>query len=199
MPNPLRHAGPPETSATFLRRSALAALSAAMFVTLALTGCVTSTSPVLLGAKPELGERGQIHAFFVGNSDRSEDLGTPTFRWRDDRYLLLNREKLPFSEFTIHPLEGEDRLLQILATEPREFQYYVVRPIAQGAYSLIPVLPGVLDEATREKLCKSKDSTPCHVTTPEQLYAFARAVAHDPSSKPTGLVVMVKPTRRQHR
>lgn len=164
-----------------------------MFVTLALAGCVTSTSPVLTGAKQELGERGQIHGFFIRGSEGNEDLGAIAFQWTDNRYVLNNRGKLPFSEFTIHPLEGQDRLLQILSTEPREYQYYVMHPIAQGAYSLIPLMVEMFDEATRQKLCKPNDSAPCHVTTPEQLYAAARAVARDPSAKPTGVVVMVNP------
>jgi hypothetical protein len=192
MLNPSRYRGPVEPGKTFRPRGGRAALCAMAFVTLALAGCVTSPAPVLTGAKQELGASGQIHAFFLRGNEGNEDLGTFTFKWTDNRYLLSSRGKLPFSEFTMHPLDGEDRLLQIFATEPREYQYYVMHPIAQGAYSLIPLMVEMFDEATRQKLCKPNNPSPCEVTTSEQLYAAARAAARDLSAKPVGVVVMVK-------
>jgi hypothetical protein len=54
-----------------------------MFVALSLAGCVASRSPVLTGASPEFGQRGQLHAFtaFIGGSDEGvDDLGSIAFQ-----------------------------------------------------------------------------------------------------------------------
>lgn len=173
----------------------VAALAALLVVLLAQSGCVTSTAPLLTGAKAELGAEGQIHTFGLRPGKEKEpegidDMGPATFQWSGNRYLLRGNDRLPFSAFTVHPFEGKDRLLQILTKDGGEVLYFVARPIMQGAYALIPLI--ARDDAARKKLCPT-DPAICHFTAPEQVYDLARAAARDPGAMPIAVVLLVRP------
>jgi hypothetical protein len=171
-------------------RGALAALAAAVLATLA--GCATSVLPLLKDARPEFGESGQLHIFSsYGESTKGiiKDYGIATYQWSTDRYILRGARELPYSEFTVHPFEGQDRLLQIFDREKKEFGYFVLREISQGAYSLIPA--AIHEPVVLEKLCGSKDPITCRITTREQLDVFARAGAHNNSMSAQAVVLLV--------
>src|ERR1700750_1484781 len=71
----------------------------APWLTLALTGCISATSPILGDAKAILGDRIQVHAF-ASPKDGTRDYSTGVFEWSGSRYV---RRSGDFTDFTIHP------------------------------------------------------------------------------------------------
>src|SRR5262249_35499249 len=76
----------------------------------ALTGCVTSTGPILSDAKALLGERIQVHAFSPAK-DGKRDHSTVIYEWTGSRYVP-RPASADFTDFTIHPYEGRDLIIQ---------------------------------------------------------------------------------------
>ena len=60
----------------------------ASLAALALTGCISSTAPILSDAKPVLGERGLIHAFTLSEG-AAHDPGVVSFRLVTDQDLVM--------------------------------------------------------------------------------------------------------------
>ena len=90
------------------RRFATAASTA-----FALTGCISSTGPVLSDAKPVLGERGLIHAFTLSQG-AAHDPGLVSFQWSGSRYLVRGKS-IGYSEFTKVAIEWPAPFSQVKA------------------------------------------------------------------------------------
>jgi hypothetical protein len=185
------------------RRTPLLAL--ALCLALATGACVSSTEPILSDARAILGERGQLH-IFSAPKDGARTVLRYDFQWRRDRYVTTPGRRAQPIEFSAHPFEGRDLVVQwksaALAWSPKQKQqglrpvtYFLLRKVAEGAFLMLPVTEDNVDEATRKRFCVKSPETTCRISTPEQLFAFARAAAEkeDPDA---GVVVVDAPAKR---
>jgi hypothetical protein len=185
------------------RRTPLLAL--ALCLALATGACVSSTEPILSDARAILGERGQLH-IFSAPKDGARTVLRYDFQWRRDRYVTTPGRRAQPIEFSAHPFEGRDLVVQwksaALAWSPKQKQqglrpvtYFLLRKVAEGAFLMLPVTEDDVDEATRKRFCVKSPETTCRISTPEQLFAFARAAAEkeDPDA---GIVVIEAPAKR---
>ena len=158
---------------------------------LALAGCVSSTAPVLSDAKPVLGERGLIHVFTLSQG-AARDPGVVSFQWTGSRYLVRGKAT-GFSDFTAHPFEGRDWIVQgTTQRAPSRIEYGLARRLADGTYLLVPINEEDADQPTREKFCTKTQDAACRIATPEQLFVLARASADKPVEG--GALAVVVPT-----
>jgi hypothetical protein len=145
----------------------------------ALAGCISSTAPILTDAKPVLGERGQIHLYTLSNGV-ARDPGMVTYQWNGSRYLVRGKS-IGFSDFTLHPYEGRDLVIQSTSQRaPHTVEYGLARRLADATYLLLPLDENDADTSTRETLCTKTQDASCRVATTEQIFAFARASADKP-------------------
>jgi hypothetical protein len=161
----------------------------------ALCGCVSSTAPVLSGAMPVLGERGELHVFSLSDGS-AHDPATVTFQWTGSRYAVRGKS-IDVTDFTALPFEGRDLIVQSRsARPPHAIEYALARRLADGTYLVVPIDENDVDEPTRAKFCITASGIACGITTPEQLFVFARATA-DKTMEAGGLAVVV-PTETKH-
>jgi hypothetical protein len=174
----------------------LGRFSAAALGSVALAGCISSGGPILTDAKPVLGPQGEIHLYTVADGG-ARDPSVVSFRWNGSRYLFRGRGRAQdVSDFTVHPYEGRDLIVQSTAARaPRPTEYALARRLTEGAYLIVPIDENDADEATRAKFCTKTQDAACRVTTPEQLFVFAKATAAKvPESG--GLAVVLPSGRR---
>ena len=156
---------------------------------LGISGCISSTGPILGDAKALLGERGQIHIFNARESGPSEH-SVVTFRWTGGRYVLSGRS-IGVSDFTVHAYEGRDLIVQSRsARAPHPTEYALARKLANGAYMVQPISEDDADDAARQQFCDKTPNAACRIATPEQLFVFARATADKELDK-GGIAVIV--------
>ena len=169
-------------------------LATIFLAALALSGCISATAPILTDAQAILGEQIEVHLF--GNSKGGGPPHTvATFQWNGSRYLPRGRSQ-DFGDFTIHPYEGRDLIIQTLtARAPRSTEFALARRLAERVYLIIPIHEDDTDEATRERFCTKTQDASCHIATPEQLFVFARATAAK-DDESGGIAVIVASERR---
>jgi hypothetical protein len=156
---------------------------------IALTGCISSTGPVLSDAKPVLGERGLIHAYTLSQGT-AHDPEVVSFQWSGSRYLVRGKS-IGYSEFTAHPYEGRDWIVQgTTQRAPHRIEYGLARKLADGVYQLVAIDENDAQAPAREKFCTKTQDASCRIATPEQLFVFARASADKPMEG-GGLAVVV--------
>ncbi|MGH6768842.1 MAG: hypothetical protein ACRECO_07465 [Xanthobacteraceae bacterium] len=174
---------------------------AAAILCLAVAGCVTSSEPVLGDAKAILGERGQLH-IFTAPKNGERDVLRYRFQWHKDRYVTPPSGGTGTSEFTAHAFEGRDLIVQWTGAPlwtpkrkltVRQIHYYLARRVAEGTYLFFPISEDDADDAARKRFCTSSPETKCRISTPEQLFVFARAAA-EKEDHDAGVAVIV-PTR----
>jgi hypothetical protein len=155
----------------------------------ALSGCISSSAPVLSDAKPVLGGHGQLHAYSLSGG-AARDPEVMTYRWSGSRYLVRGKSQ-DISDFTMHPYQGRDLIVQSTgARPPRTVEYALARRLADGTYLIVPINEDDADEQTRERFCTKTQDASCRITTTEQLFVFARATADKPVEG-GGLAVVV--------
>jgi hypothetical protein len=153
--------------------------ASAALAAVALTGCISSTAPVLSDAKPVLGERGLIHAFTLSQG-AAHDPGVVSFQWSGSRYLVRGKPT-GFSDFTAYPYEGRDWIVQGTSRRaPGRIEYGLARRLAEGVYLLVPINEDDADQPARDRFCTKTQDASCRIATPEQLFVFARASADKP-------------------
>ena len=155
----------------FIVRAALAALCA-----LSLSGCIGSSAPILTDAKPLLGERLtlQLYGMRKGFAVEPEQVA---YRWNGTHYVRT-RGSRSMNDFTVHPFEGGDRIVQTVPSSPtRKTEYALLHPLMDGVYYVVVIDEADADDATRSANCAKSSDYSCRVTTREQLFAFARATA----------------------
>jgi hypothetical protein len=146
---------------------------------LALSGCISSTVPILSDAKPVLGERGLIHVYTLSDG-AARDPGVITYQWNGSRYLVRGKS-IGISDFTLHPYEGRDLVIQSMSQRaPRMVEYGLARRLADATYLLVPINEDDADASMREKFCTKTQDASCRIATTEQIFAFARATADKP-------------------
>jgi hypothetical protein len=161
---------------------------------LALTGCISATAPILSDAQSLLGEQIEVH-LFSGPKGSGRPHTVVNYQWNGSRYLPRGPSQ-DFGEFTIHPYEGRDLIVQIRAVRPpRPTEFALARRLAERVYLLIPINEEDADEATRERFCTRTQDAACRISTPEQLFVFARASAAK-EEESGGIAVIVPGDRR---
>jgi hypothetical protein len=164
-------------------------LTAAAGTAVALTGCISSTGPVLSDAKPVLGERGLIHAYALSQG-AAHDPEVASFQWSGSRYLVRGKS-IGYSEFTAHAYEGRDWIVQgTTQRAPHRIEYGLARKLADGVYQLVAINEDDAEAPAREKFCTKTQDASCRIATPEQLFVFARASADKPMEG-GGLAVVI--------
>lgn len=160
--------------------------------------CVTSTDFVLGDSRAILGERGQIHIFSAPKGGM-RDVQRHNFQWQRDRYMTAPPGG-GGSEFTVHAFEGRNLVIQWKGAElwspkrklaVRQVHYLLARKVADGAYLLFPITENDVDEAARQRFCTRSPETPCRISTPEQLFVFARAAA-EKDEEDAGIAIIVR-------
>jgi hypothetical protein len=199
---PLTSLGKMTENQPLRRRATL--LTLALCLTLTTGACVSSTEPILSDARAILGERGQLHVFSAPK-DGARTVLRYEFQWRRDRYVTTPARRAQPIEFSAHPFEGRDLVVQWKSAptwSPKQKQqgqrpvtYFLLRKVAEGAFLMLPVTEDNVDEATRKRFCVKSTETTCRISTPEQLFAFARATAEkeDPDA---GIVVVDVPAKK---
>jgi hypothetical protein len=185
------------------RRTTTFTLLLASLLCLLASACVSSTEPILSDARPILGERGQLHVFSPPK-DGVRDVSRYNFQWRRDRYVASSGRRGAPVEFTVHAYEGRDLVVQWKsdsAWSPKQKQrgirpvtYFLLRRIADGAFLMLPISENDADDATRKRFCIKSPETTCRISTPEQLFAFARATAE--KEEPDVGIVVVESAKR---
>jgi hypothetical protein len=156
---------------------------------LTLSGCISSTSPILSDPHPVLGERGVIHTFAL-RAGAAHEPGQVAFRWSGSRYVITGGS-IGFSDFSALAFEGRDFIVQgTTQRAPHRIEYGLARKLADGVYLLLPIDENDADAATREKFCTKTQDAACRIATPEQLFVFARVVADKPQED-GGLAVVI--------
>src|SRR5262249_9102927 len=146
----------------------------APLLAIGLTGCISATGPILGDAKAILGDRVQVHAF-ASPKDGKRDYTTGIFEWSGSRYV---RRTGDFTDFTVHPYDGRDLIIQSQPSRgSTTIDFGLARRIAEGVYLIIPIQEEDADEPTRERFCTKTQEATCRISTPEQLFVFARATA----------------------
>jgi hypothetical protein len=163
---------------------------------LALSGCINSAGPILGDARAILGDRIQVHFFTPTNKDGGRDHSTATFEWNGSRYLPLGSAAGNWSDFTVHPYEGRDFIVQTSQQRgARSTEYALARRLSEGLYLVMPISEEDADEPTRERFCTKTQDSPCRIATPEQLFVFARATAAK-DEESGGIAVIVPSAQR---
>jgi hypothetical protein len=161
----------------------------------ALSGCINSASPILGDAKAILGDRLQIHFFSATTKDGTRDHTTAIFEWNGSRYLPRGTSAGEWSDFTVHPYEGRDFIVQTRQQRgARATEYALARRLSEGLYLVMPISEEDADEPTRERFCTKTQDSPCRIATPEQLFVFARATAAK-DEEASGIAVIIPTTR----
>ena len=120
---------------------------------------------------------------------------TYQFLWAGKRYAARGRP-VEVSDFTVHPYEGRDLIVQARAQRPlRPYFYALARKLADGVYFVTVIDPNDADDATRDRFCIKTRDAPCRIETPEQLFVFARATAAKEAEQGK-LAVLVRPGKR---
>jgi hypothetical protein len=164
----------------------------APFLTLALTGCISATGPILGDAKAILGDRIQVHAF-ASPKDGKRDYSTGIFEWSGSRYV---RRSGNFTDFTIHPYEGRDLIIQSQSSRgSTTIDFGLARRVTEGVYLILPIQEEDADEPTRARFCTKTQGAPCRISTPEQLFVFARATAARDEDTAAVAVVVAAPKK----
>lgn len=128
----------------------------------------------------------------------ARDLLRYTFEWRKDRYVTAGPGRAGATEFTVHAFEGRDFVVQWKSaalwspkakSTLRPVTYHLLRKVAEGAYLFFPMSEDDVDEASRARFCIKSPDTACRISTPEQLFVFARAAAEKEEQNP-GIVIV---------
>jgi hypothetical protein len=183
-----------KASAVVRRWGAMLAIAPAA---LALAGCISATGPILSDAKALLGERAELHLYSLRDGT-AHDPAIATIRWSGGRYVVSGRSP-GISDFTVHPYEGRDLIVQATAARPpHTVEFALARRVADGTYLIFALDEAAVDDPTRAKFCSVTQDAACRVTTPEQLFVFARATA-DAVPDHGGLAIIVAPKARERR
>lgn len=170
------------------RATRLLRLLLALSIFTLLTNCIESTKPILTDARPLFGTQARFQLYALRDGAAFDQM-TATFIWRNDRYILTSGSGEGFGDFTIHPFEDPDLIVQSLRPGlPSE--YAIARKLADGIYLVFAIDENEADRSTRDRFCQKEAGASCRVSTRDGLLTFARASAAKPRSE-GGLAVLL--------
>ena len=157
---------------SFLVRAAFAALCS-----LALSGCIDSSGPILTNPQPALGPRLNLQLYSL-REGHAHDPERASFTWDGKLYVRSGGGMKDVSSFTVHPFEAGDYIIQSSQLRHSQIaEYALMRKLAEGVYQVIAIDEDDADAATRAAECKHPSGAACRIETREQLFTFARATA----------------------
>jgi hypothetical protein len=161
---------------------------------LALSGCISAPAPILTDAQAILGDQIEVH-LFQGPKGAGRPHTVVTYQWNGSSYLPREPSQ-DFGEFTIHPYEGRDLIVQVRGPRvPQRTEFALARRLAERVYLLSAISEEDADEGMRERFCTKTQDAACRISTPEQLFVFARATAAKDEDS-GGIAVIVPIDRR---
>jgi hypothetical protein len=152
-------------------------VAGAILCTLALSGCIDSSGPLLSEAQPLLGEqlRLQFYSLRKGTADEPEQA---TYKWDRGAYRHTGGGMTDIGSFSVHPLARDIFVVQSAsAKRPSIFEYAIARRLVDGVYQVIAIDEADAGRVTRARYCKRSSDSSCRIEKRNQLYAFARATA----------------------
>jgi hypothetical protein len=146
-----------------------------LLAALAQSGCISATAPILTDAQAILGDHIEVH-LFSGPKGGGAPHAVVTYQWNGSRYLPREPPQ-DFGDFTIHPYEGRDLIVQTRAVRPPgRTEFALARRWRSGS---ICSSPSTRRMPTRARATLLHQDPGCRLPhfTPEQLFVFARATA----------------------
>jgi hypothetical protein len=176
------------------KRTGKLGMAVVLLMLCGLAGCISATAPILADAQAILGDQIEVHLF-----SNSKSGGRPhavvTYQWNGSRYLPRGPSP-DFGEFTIYPYEGRDLIVQIRGVRaPWPTEFALARRLAERVYLLIAINEDDADEVTRDRFCSKTQDASCRISTPEQLFVFARATAA--KDEESGGIAVIVPSERR--
>ena len=103
------HTLKPGTPFRLLRAQAFAVCVAAG---LALTGCVESATPIVMDAKPLLGQQFNVHLYEDFTDGKPRNFHAASYRWANGEYVRASGFGSDAKKFVAEPLAGSDFVIQ---------------------------------------------------------------------------------------
>jgi hypothetical protein len=144
----------------------------------------------LTDGKPLLGETVRLQVLHMRDGV-AHDPSTGTLRWQNGSYLTIEDGKKDGGRLTLQAFEGSDLIVQSI-NKNNFTEYAVAHKVIDGVYLVFVIDEADADEATRKKYCKANADNGCSVTTPEAVFAFARATAAKPHDNSSVAVLLAK-------
>jgi hypothetical protein len=158
-------------------RNAVLRLALPLLASLVLAGCVQSDGPILSDSAKPFGTKLRLQLYSV-RKGLARDPQAVSFGWNGHYYARTGGGLRDMSGFTIHPLEGDDFIIQTVPAKPRSpTEFAVAHRLVDGVWQVVPIDEGDADSATRDAYCKSPAKAGCVIETRQQLLALARATA----------------------
>jgi len=165
-----------------------------LFAAFALSACVQSETPLLAGSKPLFGMQFQLNLYQDFTEGKALSVKTSVFRWNDHHYSLVSGESSGVQYFVVQRLDGGNFLIE---ANENDHVYLLGRKLRKGTYGIVPLDQNDVDEATRNRICVTRNPVICNIKTRRQLDIFVRAAA----AKTGGyaMVGMISPIGRPSR
>jgi hypothetical protein len=153
-----------------------------------LTNCIESARPIFTDARPLFGNQARFQLYALRDGAAFDSM-TVTYIWRNDRYVLASDSDAGFGDFTVHPFQDTDLIVQSFRPGlPNE--YAIARKLADGIYLVFAIDENEADRSTQDQFCEKEAGASCRVSTRDALLTFARTSAAKPRSE-GGLAVLL--------
>ena len=139
-----------------------------------LSACVQSETSLLAGSKPLLGTQFQLNLYQDFTEGKARSVKTSVFRWNDNHYALVSGNSSGVQYFVVQRLDDGNLLIE---ANRNDHVYLLGRKLAKGTYGIVPIDQNDVDEATRNRICVTRNSVICTIRTRRQLDVFVRAAA----------------------
>lgn len=153
----------------------------ASVMALGLVSCVASESPLLVGAKPTLGDQFTVQLYRHFTEGKAQEAQTSIFAWKNGAYLNVGGSATDLSQFVALPLQAQDMILQGTRPGKHLFTYWIGRKLANGTYLIVPLDEADVSAKDRAAFCaKQQPIEFCLIKTFDQLQILAHATAQGP-------------------
>ncbi len=145
-----------------------------LFAAFVLSACVQSETPLLAGSKPLLGTQFQLNLYQDFTEGKALSAKTSVFRWNDNHYARVSGDSSGVQYFVVERFDGGNLLVE---ANEHDHVYLLGRKLSKGTYGIVPIDQNDVDEATRNRICVTRNSVICTIRTRRQLDVFVRAAA----------------------
>ena len=160
---------------------------------ISLGGCVESNTPLIMDAKPVLGERFEVHLYENFAENKANNFHAASYEWKDGQYARVSAFTNDARRFVAKPLEGNDFIIQSTDERGQSYLYWIGRRLTPGVYQIFPLEEGDASESVRSAACvPGGPGAICHVKSYDHLVALAKATASKPVRDAALGVVLAK-------
>jgi len=145
-----------------------------LFAAFALSACVQSETPLVIGSTPLLGMQFQLNLYQDFSEGKALSIKTSVFRWNDTHYSLVSGDSSGLQYFVVEPFDDGNLLIE---ANEHDHAYLLARKLAKATYRILPIDQNDVDEATRNRTCVKRNPVICMIQTRRQLDTFVRAAA----------------------